>query len=192
MDSRGLPASFGVSEAEVCDAIAQQTPFVLGLLKARRWDADEVLAQIACDVIASLPRWDAAGRPTLAAWARGVATNTFRTWLRSAGNRRLGPASIISREELEDAGVDYVAEPEQADPRAPARIALAKKVEAVVFRLPDGGEKWAALVADGGRVRGTAAAAYLRLCVEIADPDGSLRRAAGYPVGREHLGSAVA
>lgn len=172
-----------VDDAEIVAALEEQRGFVRHLLGSRRWETEDVMAQVALDLVASLPRWRAADpRPSLGAWARGVAVRTFYAWLRSPGaGRGPGGTQLVSADALAEAGV--AVQPRLAPP-APAEVAdgqreLVTRLRQAVLAQPGGAARWAAMVGEDGRVRGQRATATLRLLLEIVDPDGTLRAVAG-------------
>lgn len=179
---RWLP--HGASDEAIVAAVAEQRRFVMHMLGSRRWEADDVMAQLALDMVASMPRWVAVPqrpRPRLGAWARGVAVRTFYAWVRSPGaGRGPGGTTMVSAEALAERGVSLREPRSEADQDlGHVRGTLVDRMRQVVMQQPGGAAKWDAMVAADGRVRGRVALAQLRLLLEVADPTGSLRATAG-------------
>lgn len=181
---RGGVADFGVTERDFVAALEEQHGFVMHLLGSRRWEADEVMAQLALDLLKSLPRWAAAPEhPRLGAWAHGVAVRTFYTWLRSPGaGRGPGGGALVSADALADVGAE-IEEPGERGSSSAAEVhrrRLADRLREATLAQPGGAARWARMVTPDGQVRGKTARAALRLMLELVDPDGSMRTAAGY------------
>lgn len=177
-------SEFGLTEAEVLDALAQQRPYVCHLLGSRRWETDDLMAQVAFEVLDSLPRWERAGRPVLGAWARRVARIAYLEWTRSPGSGR-GPAgtgAVESLEEMGERGVELVEEhPEPMTGRRAARIRLAALIEQAMLAEPGGAAAWSRLLTPEGRPRGQRARRRLCALAQQVDPGGELHRQAGLP-----------
>ena len=173
---------FGASDAEISAAVVRQRGSVMRMLGSRRWEAEDVMAQLALDMVVSMPRWaKLRPRPELGAWAHGVAVRTFYTWIRSTGTGQgPGGAAMLSSDDLAEHGFDLVAPARDFVDAGPSvRTALVKRLRQAVMMQPGGAATWDALVTTDGRVRGSAALAQLRLLLEVADPSGTLRRTAG-------------
>lgn len=175
---------YGASDEAIVAAVSEQRRFVLHMLGSRRWEAEDVMAQLALDMVASMPRWVAVPqrpRPALGAWARGVAVRTFYAWLRGPGTGHAPDGSaIVSTDVLQERGWSAAAaEAVPVDELSGLRGALVGRLRQVVMQQPGGAAVWESMVTPDGRVRGKAALARLRLLLEVADPTGSLRRTAG-------------
>lgn len=175
---------YGAPDQAIVAAVAEQRSFVMRMLGSRRWEAEDVMAQLALDMVASMPRWVAVPqrpRPALGAWARGVAVRTFYAWVRSPGaGRGPGGTALVSTDVLAERGV-VVSAPHQewADELSSGRWVLVNRLRQAAMQQPGGAATWDAMVTADGRVRGKAALAQLRLLLEVADPSGNLRRTAG-------------
>jgi len=183
-------AQYGAPDDAIVAAVAEQRGFVLHMLGSRRWEAEDVMAQVALDMVASMPRWVAVPqrpRPSLGAWARGVAVRTFYAWVRSPGaGNGPGGTALVSAEELSEQGVSLPAtsvEPARDDEAATARRAIVHALRQLVMAQPGGAAEWDSMVTPEGTVRGKAARARLGVLLEVADPTGSLRRTAGLLAG---------
>ena len=175
-------SEYGITPQELKAALDEQTPFLLYKLGSRRWELDDIQAQVAYETVKSLPSWDRGGRPRLAAWAHGVASRVFLEWCRSAGaGRGPGGTSLISADSLAEDGVEFVAvTPFEEDERTQARYTLICRLQQAVLSQPGGAIAWREMVTDDYKVRGRTAAARLQfLLAVVVDPDGTLRRAAG-------------
>lgn len=179
-------AQYGAPDEAIVAAVAEQRGFVLHMLGSRRWEAEDVLAQVALDMVASMPRWVAVPqrpRPSLGSWARGVAVRTFYVWVRSPGaGHGPGGMPLVSAEALAEQGVTLPAtapEPVREDETRTARRAIVRAVRQLVMAQPGGAADWHAMVTPEGHVRGKSARATLGLLLEVADPTGNLRRRAG-------------
>lgn len=187
MSERDRWIEFGASDEAIVAAVAEQRRFVMHMLGARRWEAEDVMSQLALDMVASMPRWVAVPqrpRPVLGAWARGVAVRTFYAWVRSPGaGRGPGGTSLVSTEALAERGV-AILEPtggrSSLEPCVQVRGALVNRLRQLAMLQPGGAAAWDAMVTAEGRVRGKDALAKLRLLLEVADPGGNLRRTAGF------------
>lgn len=193
----GGVGEFGVTEEEFVGALEEQRGFVMHLLGNRRWEAEDVMAQLALDLLRSLPRWAAAPEhPALGAWARGVAVRTFYTWLRSPGAGR-GPCGsvLVSADALAEVGAELETPASQGPGASSAqgpRRRLAACLREAMLAQPGGAAQWARMVTPEGRVRGKAARAALQVMVEMVDPDGSMRRSAGYETSTWRVDEGVA
>lgn len=176
-------SEFDLTESELLDAIAQQRPYVRHLLGTRRWETEDLMAQVAFEVLDSLPRWERAGRPVLGAWARRVARIAYLEWTRSPGSGRARDGSRTeSLEELGEYGVELVEEPpEPMTSRRAARIRLAALIEQALLAEPGGAAAWARLLTPEGQPRGQRARRRLCALAQQVDPDGDLHRQAGLP-----------
>ena len=178
-----LLARYGVTEAEYCAALAEQRPFIASQLGRARWsEHEELMAQVAYEILKSLHRWDEVGRPKLAAWAHSVARNVFLAWCRSPGaGSGPGKTTLVSAERLAEDGVEFVAvEPHASDDIAQSRVVLAQRLQEVIISSPDGAMLWRELFTPEGQVRGRTAHARIMQHTEVVvDPDCALRRAAG-------------
>lgn len=166
----GVCERFGLDEDEVVAAIEEQEPYVRSWLLARGLGdgADDVMGQVAEELLGSLERWERAGRPVLGAWARGVATNALRVYVRTG---LVGAERAVSLDGLVEAGFDVAVPTEESGSRSAAAV-LVSMLEAHVLAGPRGAVRWAQMVGPGGRVRGKSAAAALRREVAAVDPTG--------------------
>ncbi|CAM3422710.1 hypothetical protein OCAE111667_09240 [Occultella aeris] len=186
--SRGGVAEFGITEGDFVAACDEQRGFVMHLLGSRRWEADDVMAQLALDLLKSLPRWAAAPEhPCLGAWAHGVAVRTFYSWLRSPGaGRGPGGSALVSAEALADVGAEIEEPPSRGRGSSTTQLMrrqLADRLREAMLAQPGGAAQWARMVTPDGQVRGKTARAALQVLLEVVDPDGAMRRAAGYRTG---------
>lgn len=179
-------AQYGAPDDAIVAAVAEQRGFVLHMLGSRRWEAEDVMAQVAMDMVAAMPRWVAVPqrpRPSLGAWARGVAVRTFYAWVRSPG-AGLGPGGmpLVSAEELAEHGVRLPAstvEPAPDDEAGTACRAIVHALRQLVMAQPGGAAAWDSMVTPEGSLRGKTARARLGILLELSDPTGNLRRTAG-------------
>lgn len=189
MEGRGGVAEFGITEGDFVAACDEQRGFVMHLLGSRRWEADDVMAQLALDLLKSLPRWAATvEHPCLGAWARGVAVRTFYAWLRSPGaGRGPGGVALVSAEALAEIGTEIEVRSLDRDRASSTaqlrRRELADRLREAMLAQPGGAAQWARMVTPDGQVRGKTARAALQMLLEVIDPDGGMRRAAGYATG---------
>lgn len=176
---------YSLDDADIVAALREQEPYVRSWLLTRGQanGVDDVMGQVAEELLRSLPRWNAAGRPKLGAWARGVATNSMRTWMRSPGAGNGPGGRFVSLDALAEAGFD-VAAPVMDFSHTAVACALVTALEAHVLSAKNGAATWAQLVGVDGRPRGQRACARLRQELGHADPLGALGSITGIDAHR--------